>query len=194
MGFPYIFSDWAISYIRRGQPDRTVDLFNAYVDTASETMGWSEGQTLYHTFDEFDPPKVGVRGAGDMPHGEACSNYIMMLRNLLLHEQGDTLHIAPATPRRWMAQGRPFGVENAPTYFGKVTYTIVPNCEAKTANVSVVLQGSNRPRKLLLHLRTPAGCGLRAVDVGGKSWQAFYGDTIVIPNPPKNLRVKAEWR
>jgi len=194
MGFPYIYSDWAISYIRRGQPDRTVDLFNSYVDTASEMMGWSEGQELYHKYNEFDPPKVGVRGAGDMPHGEGCSNYIIMLRNLLLHEEGDTLRIAPATPRRWMAQGKPFGAKNAPTYFGKVTFSVKPDAKTGTVSASVKLAGDKRPKKVLLHLRTPDGCGLKSVEIGGKPWGAFYGDTIVVANPPREFAVRAAWR
>jgi len=192
MGFPYILSDRAISYIRRGQPDRTLDLFNAYVDTASEMMGWSEGQDLYHVYDEFKPSKTGVMGQGDMPHGEACSNYIILLRNLLLHEEGNTLHIAPATPRRWMAQTKPFGAQDAPTYFGKVSFSIKPNSDRKTISADVKIgKGACPLKKVLLHLRTPGGRGLASVKINGKTWDSFDGDTIIIANPPSAFSVTA---
>ncbi len=57
-------------------------------------MSWSEGQALDYEFTEFTPPRKGIRGGGDMPHGKGCSNDIIMLRNLFLHEEGDTLVIA----------------------------------------------------------------------------------------------------
>ncbi len=194
LGFPYIFTDWAISYIRRGQPDRFVDLFNVYVDTASKMMGWSEGQALDYEFTEFTPPRKGIRGGGDMPHGEGCSNYIIMLRNLFLHEEGDTLHIAPATPRRWMAQSQSFGVEDGPTYFGKVTFDISPSVEEGKMKCSVKLDATRKPSKVLLHLRTPKGEGLRQVQLDGKPWKSFMGDTVVIANPPRRFTVEAEWK
>ncbi len=191
MTFPYIFTDWAISYIRRGQPDRTVDLFNAYVDASSPMLGWSESQVLYHEFDEFDSPKIGVKGQGDMPHGEACSNYIIMLRNLLLHEERNLLHIAPATPRRWMAQSKPFGVEAAPTKFGQVSYLITPSSDRKTITIAVQLTKNRLPAKVLLHLRTPNGSSLQEVKVNDKKWDAYYQDTIILAPPPADITITA---
>lgn len=192
MGFPYIMTDYAISYIRRGQPDKFVDLFCAYVDCSSEMLGWCETMDLGYPFKEFEPTRIAPRGCGDMPHGEACSNYIIMLRNLLLHEDGDTLHIAPATPRRWMMQTTPFGVEKAPSYFGDVTYSIAPQSDRKTIKASVRLdKGANTLEKVLLHLRTPSGRGLISVSVNGKPWDAFAGDTIIVGNPSASIEVTA---
>jgi hypothetical protein len=43
--WPYIGVDWALSYILRGEPDRALDYFCAYVDKAGGTLSWGEGTT-----------------------------------------------------------------------------------------------------------------------------------------------------
>ena len=195
MGFPYIYADWVISYIRRGQPDRYVDLFGSYVDSASTMLGWSEGQNLYFPYTaDFETARTAVLGAGDMPHAEACSNYIILLRNLFVHEEGETLHLAPATPRRWMAQDQPFGCEAAPTYFGKVTLEIRPDRDRETIHARVSLDPDRKPAKVLLHLRTPEGRGLRSVELNGKPCATFAGDTIILPDPPAQIELTAKIR
>ena len=195
MGFPYIYADWIISYLRRGEPDRFVDLFGSYIDTGSEMNCWSEGQELYHRFTEdFEPARTGVLGAGDMPHAEACSNFIILLRNMLVHEDGDTLHLAPGTPRRWMAQDQPFGVEAAPSYFGRVSFHVAAQRDRQSIKAVVKLDKQRLPARLLLHLRTPLGRGLKSVELNGKRWEAIVGDTVVIPRPASDIKLTATLR
>ena len=104
------------------------------------------------------------------PNGAAGAAFLETLRLLLVHESRDSagaphgLRIAYATPRGWLRPGRRVAVENAPTSFGPVSYTIA----AGARDVTVELEApERRPRFLGLRLRLPRGVRLGAVEVGG---------------------------
>lgn len=177
--WPYISVDWGISYIRRGEPDRAVDIFCAYVDNAGPTMGWAEGYA--------SGPNIG---GGDQPHGWATAQYIHFLRNMLLMEDNDVLHIAPATPRRWLSGPDPIRVRDAPTHFGKVSYVIQPASDGGAVGVSLEMEPRNRPRQVVVHLRMPDGLRVRQVDAKDGVVDTFAPEAIFINDPPARLRLK----
>ena len=195
MVWPYIFVDLALGYIHRGEPDRAADLFYAFLANGSTTHDWSEVQGLNVEYREFTPPRRGVRGGGDSPHSEACANYIHFLRNLmLLEEDEETLHIAPATPRKWLAQPKPIGVERAPSHFGSVTYHLAADANQTTIRGDVQLCPQRKPSRLLIHVRGPSGNGLRSVKLNDQTWNAFLKDTIIVDNPPNNIKLETEYK
>ena len=50
----------------------------------------------------------------------------------------DVLHIARGAPRRWFGQStEPFGITNASTRFGKVTYSIQPAGDSVQGSVAL---------------------------------------------------------
>ncbi len=195
MVWPYIFVDWALGYIHRGEPDRASDLFYAFLANGSTTHDWSEVQSLNVEYAEFTPPRRGVKGGGDSPHSEACSNYIHFLRNLmLLEEEEEILHLAPATPRKWLAQPKPIGVENAPSHFGSVTYHLEADANQTTIRGDVQLSPQRKPRRLLIHVRGPSGRGLRSIKLNDQTWNAFLKDTIIVDDPPSKIKLETEYK
>ncbi|MBI5651465.1 MAG: hypothetical protein HZC40_13635 [Chloroflexi bacterium] len=81
---------------------------------ASPTFTWAEG---------IHP--ITRRGAmGDGHHGWALADFLLTVRNALLFEENDHLVITPALPENWTTEMSVIKVENAPTYFGNVSYTI----------------------------------------------------------------------
>lgn len=117
--------------------------------------------------------------------------YVSFLRHLLLMEEGEDLHLAPATPRKWLAQPEPIGVENAPSQFGPVTYHLVADPDRTTIRGDVRLDPERKPARLLVHIRAPGGRGLRSVKVNGEDWWAFDDDRVIIPNPPAEVTLEA---
>jgi hypothetical protein len=111
--WPYISIDWAIGYILRGEPDKAVDLFCAYVDNAGPTLSWGEGYA-----------SASNLAGGDQPHGWADAQYVNLLRHLLVMEQEDTLHLLPAVPRGWLKGPAPIRLERLPTHFGALSLRI----------------------------------------------------------------------
>jgi hypothetical protein len=59
------------------------------------------------------------------PNTGANASYLGTLRELLVHESRGELDLAFATPRAWLADGKTIEVSDAPTSFGKVSYTLV---------------------------------------------------------------------
>ena len=59
-----------------------------------------------------------------MPHATGACNYAIQLRHMLVHEQGDELHLLKAVPDGWLAEGQEIRLERLPTYFGEIGLTI----------------------------------------------------------------------
>jgi hypothetical protein len=73
-----------------------------------------------------------------------------MLRHMLVHEQGDELHLLKAVPDWWLDEGREIRVQAAPTHFGVMSMTV-----RGTANgVQVELDPPKRqpPKRIVVHL------------------------------------------
>ena len=81
----------------------------------------------------FMPPNTGTN-----------ASFLGTLRELLVHERKDGLDLAFSTPKAWLADGKTIAVRNAPTSFGKVSY-------------SLTRRGSEITARLVL----PPGCGCR---------------------------------
>jgi hypothetical protein len=106
------------------------------------------------------------------PNGGANAAFLENLRLLLLHETRGPegaprgLELAFATPRSWLTDGQTIDVEDAPTDFGPVSFTL--------ARAGASIQGTldlprdPRPETVRLRLRLPVGQHLRAVRVNGR--------------------------
>lgn len=173
--WPYISVDWAIGYILRGEPDKAVDLFCAYVDNAGTTLSWGEGYASESNL-----------AGGDQPHGWADAQFVNLLRHMLVMEQGDVLHLLPAVPRSWLKGPNPIRLQRLPTCFGALSLVVQPH--PREGKLSATLQldplGDQRlPRKLILHLRLPDGLRISAATVNGKATEAYTDETLIVPRP-----------
>jgi hypothetical protein len=54
------------------------------------------------------------------PARDRASNYAILLRHMLVDEQGDELHLLPAVPDGWLDEGRTITVQRLPTHFGEL--------------------------------------------------------------------------
>jgi hypothetical protein len=102
------------------------------------------------------------------PNSGANASYLDTLRQMLVHERRGRggaptgLDLAFSTPRAWLADGKTIGIQNAPTSFGKVSYSIERAGSAVTVRAVVPPHAHAR-----LRLRLPAGDKLRSVTLGG---------------------------
>jgi hypothetical protein len=113
------------------------------------------------------------------PNSGSNASYLGTLREALLHERRDTagapagLDLAFSTPRAWLADGQTIDVRDAPTSFGKVTYSL--SRVHATIEGRLVLPSNARAH---LRLRLPAGERLVRVLVGSTSVAADRAGTI----------------
>lgn len=117
---------------------------------------------------EFCPP----------PHAWGNANCNTLVRNLFLFERGDdTLYVLPALCRAWLKDGEPCGILRAPTRFGEVSVTIVP--DARGATLTLDAQWKRAPTHI--YFRIPYFV---------KDWK---GERIVELSPSERSR-RFEWR
>lgn len=107
----YITVDWAMCYLLRDDIEMFFRLFDGYVAHASPTNGWTEEIFLDTR-----------QGTGDMPHGWAAAQFVHLLRNSLVCEDSDVLHLCWGAREDWLNNG--ITVQRAPTRFGVVSFKL----------------------------------------------------------------------
>ncbi|MFO7594017.1 MAG: hypothetical protein R6X15_08260 [Pseudomonadota bacterium] len=101
--------------LRAGDP-RYLELMDAVADLASPTGQWPEA---CH-------PRTGGGCMGDGHHVWAAAEWVLMVRNCFVREEGERLILCSGIPARWLNQETPIRFGPAPTSFGAVSIAIIP--------------------------------------------------------------------
>jgi len=88
--------------------------FNLVADVANAASPTGQWPEAIH-------PATGGGCMGDGQHGWALAEWVMMLRNMFLREEGDRLVLAAGIPPTWLDSGQELSLGPAPTSFGPVT-------------------------------------------------------------------------
>lgn len=186
--WPALTGDYAMMHLRRGEPEKVLDCFYSMMSTCGRINSWGEVMSWDHGF-----------STGGQPYMWANGIFLILLRNMLLHEEGEwlgaspagprELWICPATPRKWMHDPRGIVVEHAPTYFGPVSFSLRA-LEDGRATAIIEFEGQERlPGRLVVYLRTLRDSPMRAVTVNGQDHTSFAGDMVIIGNPQRKLEI-----
>ena len=109
----YLTAHLAQCYLAMGDL-RVWRLVNYLLKHASSTYTWPEA---------FHPiTKGGCMGEGH--HGWAAAEWMLLLRNLLFYEQGDSLSLTPLISSNDLKPGNTFSVRSAPSYFGTASFKL----------------------------------------------------------------------
>ena len=95
----------------------------------------------------------GDRNFGDnlAPHGWFAAEYRTLLRNMLVREQGDQLHLLSVVSPEWIGPGKTISVRRVPTWFGQVAFTL----SQPSAGVAVLQLDNHfrrQPNAIVVHL------------------------------------------
>jgi hypothetical protein len=151
----------ALTYLRRGEAPAAIrQLYNDF--TAS----------IYPDVNTFTEEYREWRHASGPFY--KCSDemrFVNWLRDSLVLEKDKTLWLTAGAPRRWFAPGETIELQEAPTYFGPVSYKI----EGKDSSVQATVQLPTRnPFEVAWWVvRHPARKRIRDVEIDGKSWTEF---------------------
>jgi hypothetical protein len=175
--WPYIGVDRAVSHILRGEPDKALDYFCAYTDTAGGTLSWGEGY-------------ANLTAGGDQPHFWADAQWVNLFRQLFVFEDDRALWLTPALFRRWHQPGQRVSVAGLPTHFGRLDLGIEPQPDGRRIAYTVRLapQGDQLRRNLermVLYPRIPGGRAIQRVTIDGAEHRQFTRDSIVIAAPKR---------
>ncbi|MBC9713594.1 hypothetical protein H9Y04_13540 [Streptomyces sp. TRM66268-LWL] len=126
---PYLTLQLAHAYLFAGEPEKTDRLLGWTVAAAFPRTGgqeaalgaWNE-QHAYSVASDFAEVPYRPWYMGDIPHGWAAAEYLLLLRDILFFEADEDrdphLYIAPGVRPHWLGEGETIGCERAPTLFG----------------------------------------------------------------------------
>jgi hypothetical protein len=103
------------------------------------------------------------------PNSGANASYLETFRQMLIHERRGRfgapagLDLAFSTPRAWLADGKDVSVADAPTSFGKVSYSL--SRRGSSIDIRVVLPVHAHAR---LRIRVPAGERVASLWLGAR--------------------------
>jgi hypothetical protein len=186
--WPSLTGDYAMMHLRRGEAEKTVDCFYAMLSTCGTINSWGEVMSWDN----------GI-GTGGQPYMWANGMFLILLRNMLLHEAGEWLDkspagpnelwICPATPRKWLHEPSGIVMEHAPTYFGPVSFSLRMNDRGDTVG-TIDFEGRDRlPERLVVNVRSLRGRPLRSVTINNRDHSYFSGEQVLIVDPPRKIEI-----
>ena len=175
----YLMIKNTLTEIVRGEQQQPVkDLYAMLVHTSSTQEGF-----------EF-----AIRAWGDRdfdgnltPHGWFAAEYRIMLRDMMVREDGRDLHLLSVMSPAWMGAGKTIRVERAPTQFGEVGFTLTQP-DDHSALINLNMQWRETPGAILLHL--PWFANVSAVSVDGQPATPVNGAVRI---PPTARQVRLQW-
>lgn len=119
---------------------RCVSLLDAVAGLASSTGQWPEA---------IHPRTLGGC-MGDGQHVWAAAEWVMMIRNCFVREEGTRLVLVGGLPRRWLDSGERLAFGPAPTRFGTVCVTVGPMEEGRGIPVCWDARWRRRPDAIVV--------------------------------------------
>lgn len=180
--WPYIGVDRAVGHILRDEPEKALDYFCAFTDTAGGTFSWGEGYG-------------NLTAGGDQPHFWADAQWIDLFRHLIVMEDGNTLMITPATFRRWTKGTASVDIHGLPTAFGDLDLTISPQSDGNHVDYTIGLkpkgdQSSRWPEKILLFPRLDCARPIKEVTFNGDKIVNFTNNVVILPRLEKGQEAR----
>ncbi len=144
---PYLTLHVAQVLLRAGD-ERCLDLMETVAALASPTGQWPEA---------IHPHTLGGC-MGDGQHVWAAAEWLLIMRNSFVREEGNSLILASGIAKRWIESGQALRFGPAPTRFGTVTIAL----ESSGGRCRISWEGNwrDKPPEIIVHLpgREPVSC------------------------------------
>jgi len=152
----------------------------------------NHGTPLF-TWCEERGPEAGTKVCtGDRQHLWTPVAVVRCLRDMLVMEQADTLHLARGTDRTWLGSGEPLGMAEAPTHFGRVSYSLKFDRPSKTVTGEINFARRFHASQAQLHVRLPSPWRVQSVDAGSGAALDAAGSALLWERPAGRHRFVAQ--
>jgi len=131
-----------------------------------------------------DAPIGGLKVVTE--HGWFAARYIELVRNMLVREDGDRLHLFSAVAPLWVAPGAHIAVQRAATRFGDIDLRL--DASEGGATVTLSAAWSQAPKHLVVHAPWFVTLDGADTDIGTPQVQ---GNEVLVP--PEATRVTLRW-
>jgi hypothetical protein len=150
---------------------------------------------LLHTSSTHGGFEYSIRPWGDRdfsgnlsPHGWFAAEYRNLLRNMMVREEGSTLHLFSALSPEWIGAGKRVQVEGAATYFGTIGLDLQMSSDTSaTLAITGEFVPQHEPERLLLHL--PWFVDGTLVRADGKTMQIVAG-SVTLPTNTRHVEIR----
>jgi hypothetical protein len=155
------------------------DLYSTLVHTSATNGGF---ETSIRPWGNRDPD------GNFPPHGWFAARYNELLRNMLLREVDDELHIASALAPNWVRPGRSIKVTHGANSFGTLDYSL--NARSDGADVQFKGTWRTKPERIVFHI--PWFVRLDSAEADGKPVDGSDG-VISLPATVRKLKLNWTW-
>jgi hypothetical protein len=136
----------AEAHLVRGNGDAAARYFYATLNHATPLVTWCE---------ERGQEPATPTTSGDRQHLWTPVAVVRCLRDMMVMEDGDELHLGLGAERSWLASGRPLGIEKASTHFGNVSYRLSFDKKTRELSGKVNFERREAINAINVHLRLP---------------------------------------
>jgi hypothetical protein len=156
----------------------------------------NHGTPLYTWCEERGQEPNTTECSGDRQHLWTPVAVVRALRDMMVFEDyptvGNTtsprssLQLALGIDREWLGNGNEVGVDNAPTHFGTISYSIKYNTSGETVSGSIRFANNEKypkPEELVLNIRLPGGRKAVAVQDCPDATIAPNSEAVIWKNP-----------
>jgi hypothetical protein len=162
------------------QRDVLEDLYSALVHTSATHAGFEMGTAPW--------------GARDVvgnypPHGWFAARTVELVRNMLVREEGQSLHLASCLSPQWIGPGQVVRLKNAATDFGTISF--VMRSRADGADVDLETNWRQSPSSVVFHI--PYFVKLDSATVDGKRIAAKGGE-LTLAAGARHLNLTWHWK
>jgi hypothetical protein len=175
----------AEAHLVRDEGDAAIHLLYATLNHGTPLYTWCEERGQ-----EPNTPKT----SGDRQHLWTPVAVVRFLRDALVMEQDDRLHLARGIERSWLASGQEVGIQGASTHFGTLSYRFSLSPEKSKLTGMIDFPTSKVPYTATLHCRLPEGLRVVSVDQASQATVAADGTALEWSHPHGTVHFEAQVR
>lgn len=170
-------------HLVRDEGDQAADLLYATLNHATPLYTWCE---------ERGPEPMAKKTTGDRQHLWTPVAVVREIRDSLVLEQGSVLYLGRGLHRSWLGSGKPVGIAEAPTHFGKVSYQMRYEATGKRVSGKVTFPAENQGMSsAVLSIRLPKGLRISAIDKASQADLSSDGGSLHWKEPRGTYTVQA---
>jgi hypothetical protein len=151
-------NDFAEAHLARGEGD----IANAFLYATL-----NHGTPLYTWCEERGQDPGTIETSGDRQHLWTPEAVVRCIRDMIIMEDGNILHLLRGCARGWLASGEYIGVENASSHFGTISYKVRFIKDESKLSGEIHFPKSNQDFKTILHCPLPGN--MKVVKASGSS-------------------------
>ena len=171
----------AETHLARGNGDAAARYLYATLNHATPLLTWCE---------ERGQEPGTLQTSGDRQHLWTPVAVVRCLRDMLVMEDGDTLHLALGADRSWLASGQAVGITGASTHFGDLSYSLCFEAAGRVLEGRVDFARREALEAIHIHLRLPQTWSAQTLEVTSGQGLFLEGEILHWDQPHGTLQFR----